>query len=269
MPELPEVETIRRALAPGLTGRSVTAAGSFAHSKFSDANDIIGTTFVAITRRGKYLVLELDDDRELVVHLGMTGLLRSVDSRSTSDKFLRAWWELDNGTVFEFADIRRFGRIAVVSTGDYRSLPTLHAMGPEPLGPHFDLGAFHQALVKSNRAIKTQLLSQRPVAGVGNIYADEALWIAKVNPNARTITKPKARLLRDAIIEVLGSAIERKGTTLRDYRTFDGDYGENQHHLQCYGRSGLPCVRCSTPLRHRLIDARSTTFCARCQRCQR
>ena len=266
MPELPEVETIRRALEPRLIGRKVTAAGSFPHTKFADAHDIIGTTFTSVSRRGKYLIARLEDDRDLVIHLGMTGLLRTTASRTTNDKFLRAWWHLDDDTVFEFADIRRFGRVAVVPAGQYTTMPTLHALGPEPLSDGFDAAIFHKALNASQRAIKTQLLSQRPVAGVGNIYADEALWIARVKPSARAISKPKALALRDAIIEVLAAGIERKGTTLRDYRTFDGSYGENQHFLRCYGRSGQPCERCGTPLRRTIIDARNTTHCPNCQR---
>ena len=266
MPELPEVETIRRALAPRIEGRRVVDAGAFASSKFTDALDIVSVRIESVDRRGKYLVIMLDDERDLVIHLGMTGLLRSVKQRSRDDKYLRAWWTLDDTTTFEFSDIRRFGRVAVVPSGDYQRLPTLHALGPEPLDGAFDAREFHRALNASQRAIKTQLLSQRPVAGVGNIYADEALWIARVKPSAGAITRPKAQQLRDAIIEVLSAGIERKGTTLRDYRTFDGDYGENQHYLRCYGRGGEPCDRCGATLRRTIIDARSTTHCPTCQR---
>src|SRR5689334_22044040 len=112
----------------------------------------------------------------------MTGVLRIVPSVSAGDKFLRAWWALDDGSVLELSDIRRFGRVACVPAGDYRSLPTLHALGPEPLGDEFTPSGLHSSLNASRRAIKTQLLSQRPVAGVGNIYADEALWAARVRP---------------------------------------------------------------------------------------
>ncbi len=266
MPELPEVETIRRALAPRIVGRMIVDAGAFASAKFTDAELTRGATFEAVDRRGKYLIARLDTAKDLVVHLGMTGVLRTADQRSTNDKFLRAWWHLDDGMFLEFSDVRRFGRVAVVANGHYEQLPTLHALGPEPLSNDFDASVFHRALNASNRAIKTQLLSQRPVAGVGNIYADEACWIARVRPQARTITKPGATRLHTAIREVLEDGIRRKGTTLRDYRTFDGNYGENQHHLRCYGRAGEPCDRCATILRKTVLDARTTTFCPVCQR---
>ncbi len=241
MPELPEVETIRRALDPRVRGRAVVAGGAFPSAKFAAAPEVAGATFEAVGRRGKYFVLALDDDRELVIHLGMTGVLRIVGTRSDHDPFLRAWWELDDRSVLELSDVRRFGRVACVPRGDYRSLPTLHALGPEPLGEEFTARGLHAALNASRRAIKTQLLSQRPVAGVGNIYADEALWAARVRPTDRTITRPKAARLHAAIRDVLTAAIERRGTTLRDYRTLDGGYGENQHTLLAYGRAGLPC----------------------------
>jgi formamidopyrimidine-DNA glycosylase len=266
VPELPEVETIRRALAPRVTGRTITDAGAFPSGKFTPAIEAKGTTIESVGRRGKYLILALDDGHDLVIHLGMTGVLRVVDTRTDADKFLRAWWFLDDGTVLEYSDIRRFGRIAVFPNGDYSASPTMRVLGPEPLSDEFTAAKLHAALNGSKRAVKTQLLSQRPVAGVGNIYADEALWIAGVHPAARHVTKPQAARLRDAIREVLASAIERRGTTLRDYRTFDGDYGENQHFLHCYGRAGEPCERCGTELRRTVLDARGTTYCPKCQR---
>jgi formamidopyrimidine-DNA glycosylase len=266
MPELPEVETIRRALAPRLEGRAIVDAGAFPSAKFDAAPEATGATFEMAGRRGKYLLLALDDDRELVIHLGMTGVLRIVDERSDGDPFLRAWWALDDDSVLELSDIRRFGRVACVPRGDYHALPTLHALGPEPLGDDFTARGLHTALNASHRAIKTQLLSQRPVAGVGNIYADEALWAARVRPTARSITQPKAARLHASIREVLRAAIDRRGTTLRDYRTLDGEYGENQDTLQCYGRAGLPCARCARPLRKLAFDGRTTTYCSTCQK---
>ena len=266
MPELPEVETIRRALEPALVGRTIVEAGSFASAKFNDARLADGATIAAVQRRGKYLIMPLDTGSELIVHLGMTGVLRHVAQLTTDDTYLRAWWRLDDHRVFEFSDVRRFGRIAVVPAGEYAALPTLAALGPEPFSDAFDARTFHRALNRSNRAIKTQLLSQRPVAGIGNIYADEACWMARVRPSARTISQPAAIRLHDAIREVLADAINRKGTTLRDYRTVDGGYGENQDHLLAYGRFGYPCQRCGTPLRRSVIDTRTTTHCPKCQR---
>ena len=264
MPELPEVETVRRGLAPRLVGRRITAAGSHPSAKFAAAPEAVGRSVDAVDRRGKYLLVELDDGLTLVVHLGMTGQLR-VTPPGPADPYDRAWWDLDDGQRLSFRDVRRFGRIAVV--GDDRSaLPTLAALGPEPFDDAFTGEHLWRALRSSRARIKTQLLSQRPVAGVGNIYADEALWRARVNPGARTITRPAADRLRDAIVDVLAEAIAHDGTTLRDYRTVEGGTGENQFRLDCYGRWGEPCERCGTELRRRTIDARTTTWCPVCQR---
>lgn len=269
MPELPEVETVRRQLEPRLIGRQVLEAGSHPSSKFTPAVDAIGTAIVNVGRRGKYLLVGLDDDRELVVHLGMTGVLRFRDGpHDDSDPYLRAWWTLDAEGVaetLEFADVRRFGRLRVVNRGDYSDIPTLANAGPEPWDPVLTTQLFWELLKASNRPIKTQLLSQRPIAGVGNIYADEALWIAEINPMARRLGRNRAERLLEAIREVLEQGIELGGTTLRDYRNAEGGTGGNQHRLFAYGRAGEPCARCNRPLDSRVIDARTTTWCRTCQ----
>lgn len=265
MPELPEVETIRRQLDPLVRGRTVTRAESHPSTKFIDAREVQGATFGPVRRRGKYLIVELDDDRELIVHLGMTGVLSVVDELP-ADPYLRATWFLDNGQVLLYRDIRRFGRLRVVEAGDYDSITTLARSGPEPFDATFTAEHLHAALAKSSRRIKTQLLSQRPVAGLGNIYADEALWLARIYPAARAVSRPAAARLRDACVEVLHQAIANGGTTLRDYRNAEGGTGSNQFHLRCYGRSGEPCDRCSTELRSRVFDGRTTTWCPECQR---
>ena len=266
VPELPEVETIRRALAPRIAGRTVVAAHAHPSPKFASAVDAISHRVESVNRRGKYLIAGLDRGRELIVHLGMTGSLRIADDAAPPDPYVRASWTLDDGCALELRDIRRFGRIAVVPAGVYDSLPTLHALGPEPLSDEFDPDTFHRALKASHRPVKTQLMSQRPVAGVGNIYADEALWRAGVHPASRRTSRPQSDRIHSELRSVLGDAIERGGTTLRDYRTFDGDTGRNQEYLECYGRAGRPCLRCGTPLRRSVIDQRGTTWCPRCQR---
>ena len=266
MPELPEVETIRRRLAPRVVGRTVIAAKGHPSPKFASAVDAISHRVEGVGRRGKYLIARLDRDRELVVHLGMTGSLRIADNTAPADPYVRAEWTLDDGAVLELRDVRRFGRVAVVPAGVYDALPTLHALGPEPLSDDFDPLAFHRALKASHRPVKTQLMSQRPVAGVGNIYADEALWRAGVHPASRRTSRPQSDRIHTALRSVLTDAIERGGTTLRDYRTFDGDTGRNQEFLECYGRAGRPCLRCGTELRRLVIDQRGTTWCPQCQR---
>ena len=201
-------------------------------------------------RRGKYLLLGLDDERELVVHLGMTGQLRVRPGEL--DPYVRAWWALDDGRVLELRDVRRFGRVGVVPVGEYASLPTLAAQGPEPWDVALDDGGLWRNLKRSHVRIKTQLLSQRPLAGVGNIYADEGLWRAGIHPARRTITRREAAALLVELRAVLEQGIANGGTTLRDYRTVEGEPGRNQLELGCYGRAG----RAVRPLRHRAAAQR-------------
>jgi formamidopyrimidine-DNA glycosylase len=242
----------------------VVDAGSHPSAKFTPALDVVGTTFTALDRRGKYLLFDTDIDVELVAHLGMTGSF--VPEPGDDVTHLRAWWRFDDGSRLGFRDIRRFGRLRVVARGDYSTIPTLSHMGPEPDSVDFTPASLRRAVGHSTRPVKTQLLSQRPVAGLGNIYADEALWLAGISPMRRQLGQARATTLHHAIRTVIDQGIAHGGTTLRDYRTTDGDLGSNQHHLACYGRSGEPCLRCGNPLQSRTIDARSTTSCPTCQR---
>lgn len=266
VPELPEVETIRRQLAPRLVGRRITAASSHPSEKFLPARDAAGATVGDVSRRGKYLIVELSGEQELVIHLGMTGRLQFAPGKPPSDGYVRAWWGLDDGAALELHDVRRFGRVRLVAAGCYHTIPTLARLGPEPLDDDFSAAGLWAALRRSGRRVKTQLLSQRPVAGLGNIYADEALWRAGVNPAKRRVTKAEAAALHDAIPAVLRQALAHRGTTFRDYRTLLGPGGDNFAHLDCYGRGGEPCRRCGAELRSRTLDARTTTYCPTCQR---
>jgi formamidopyrimidine-DNA glycosylase len=271
MPELPEVETIRRQLAPRLTGRRVSAAWAFPHPKFDEALLTVGATVSGVGRRGKYLIAPLDDGRELIMHLGMTGAMGFVDEPldggdlAPADPFVRARFRLDDDATLELHDVRRFGRVAVVEAGHYDRLPTLAALGPEPLSDDFTPEHLWRALARSRRAVKTQLLSQRVVAGVGNIYADEALWRAQVSPMSHRVGLERATVLRNTVRDVLAESLDHGGTRLRNYRTVEGDTGAHQLHLDCYGRAGLPCIRCGTELRYRDLDGRGTTWCPSCQ----
>ena len=194
----------------------------------------------------------------------MTGQLRlrSADL----DPYVRAWWALDDGRILELRDVRRFGRIGVVPAGDYASLPTLATQGPEPWDPVLDDDGLWRNLKRSNAQLKAQLLSQRPLAGVGNIYADEGLWRARVHPGRRSVTRVEAERVLAALRAVLEQGIANGGTTLRDYRTVEGEPGRNQLELGCYGRAGEPCLRCGTELRRSIIGGRGTTHCPTCQR---
>lgn len=265
VPELPEVETVRRGLDPLVRGRSLVDAWAHPSPKFAPATDAVGRRVENVGRRGKYLLLDLEDERTLVIHLGMTGQLRVVDAATAPDPYDRAWWLLSDGRRLSYRDVRRFGRIAVVGE-DQSALPTLAALGPEPFDEAFTPLHLWHALRASTAQVKTQLLNQRVVAGIGNIYADEALWRARVRPTARSVSRPAAERLHGSIVAVLSEGIEHGGTTLRDYRTVDGDTGQNQHRLECYGRADEPCLRCGAPLRRTVVDGRGTTWCASCQR---
>lgn len=265
MPELPEVETVRRGLEPLLRERVLVSAGSHPSPKFTPALEAVGRSIEGIGRRGKYLLLALDDGRCLVIHLGMTGQLRVDAPGASNDPYDRAWWRLDDDRRLAFRDVRRFGRLAVVGE-DLAAMPTLAALGPEPFDEAFNAESLWRDLRRSRIRVKTQLLGQRVVAGVGNIYADEALWRARIHPANRQISRPAAERLHRAIVDVLIQGIRNGGTTLRDYRTVDGGSGSNQHRLDCYGQAGEPCPRCGTEMRRSVIDGRGSTWCPTCQR---
>jgi formamidopyrimidine-DNA glycosylase len=271
VPELPEVETIRRQLAPRLEGREVLAAAAHPSAKFATAVDAVGGRITTVGRRGKYLIAELDHDLDLVVHLGMTGVLAlAPGTEPAPSPYLRAWWRLGPGPatgseVLTFTDVRRFGRTVVVPHGRHGALPTLAGLGPEPLGDEFTVEHLARALRGGTAPLKAVLLGQRVVAGVGNIYCDEACWRAGVHPGTRKVAAARVPALHAAIRAVLAEGIEHGGTTLRDYRDGEGGSGSHQRHLDCYGRAGEPCNRCGTPLERSVVAARGTTACPTCQ----
>ena len=274
MPELPEVETIRRQLAPRIVGRAITDAWAFDSPRFSEARNAVGSQFTALRRLGKYLIFDLattgpgglgtDPTLQLIVHLGMTGRLTveeitGISEDTDHDKYLRASWDMDGGSRLLFHDVRRFGRIAVVEPGEYAELPTLANLGPEPLTGDFTPKHLVDAMT-GDRQIKTVLLGQRAVAGVGNIYADEALWLAGIRPTVRRLGRERAGMLHEAIVEVLEAGLDDGGTTLRDYRNAEGEGGSHQNRLHCYGRAGKQCEKCGEVLRGSKVDGRGTTY---------
>ncbi len=273
MPELPEVETIRRQLAPRLEGREVLAAGAHPSAKFATAVDAVGGRITALRRRGKYLLAELDHDLDLVVHLGMTGVLALGPGTEPAPPtpYLRAWWGLgpnpsgDAPSVLTYTDVRRFGRTVTVPHGEHGALPTLAGLGPEPLDDEFTVEHLRAALQRAGAPLKAVLLGQRVVAGVGNIYCDEACWRAGLHPGSRNVPSRQVPALHAAIRDVLREGIDHGGTTLRDYRDGEGASGSHQQHLDCYGRAGEPCNRCGTPLERSVVAARGTTSCPTCQ----
>jgi formamidopyrimidine-DNA glycosylase len=266
MPELPEVESVRRQLDPELRGRRVLDVWWDPHPalprQFVDLDLLPGNVIRSVGRKGKFMIAPLDSDLELVMHLGMTGSLRF----DVEDPHVRARVHLDDGRRLTFRDARRFGRMAVVEAGIYDAIPTLNTLGPEPLSDDFDVREFVRALRKTNAPVKTFLLSQRPVAGVGNIYADEVLWVARIHPSSRRVGAKRARALHAAIRKVLAGAVEREGTTFSDYEMVNGESGRNASFLIAYGRAGQPCPRCGGPLKKIVLGGRGTTYCPRCQR---
>lgn len=266
MPELPEVESVRRQLDPELRGRRIEEAWSdpipSMPREFHQVELATGHKIEKVDRRGKFLIAPLDGGLELVMHLGMTGAFRF----DLDDPHVRAWLALDDGRRLCFRDVRRFGRMAVVEAGMYEPIPMLAMLGPEPLSDEFDPDVFAWELQRTTSPVKPFLLSQRPVAGVGNIYADEALWRARIHPNSRKVGTKRAHELHRAIREVLAGAIEREGTTFSDYQMVNGESGRNASFLVAYGQQGKPCPRCRTPMKKIVLGGRGTTYCPRCQR---
>ncbi len=278
MPELPEVESVRRQLAPLIEGRTVTDAARdpYPSRRIGAVERAVGGRIGTLHRRGKFLIAALDGaashlPAELVLHLGMTGMLRVLDPHDPegalgTSTHVRVRLGLDDGRVLVLRDTRRFGRVSVIDPGRYLpDIPTLAHLGPEPLSEGFDADAFANRLRPHGAPVKARLLDQRVVAGVGNIYADESLWRARIHPGARRVGGERARLLHGAIRDVLAAAIEREGTTFRDYRLVNGQSGRYVTQLDAYGRAGLPCRRCGTTMRGATIAARGTTYCPKCQ----
>jgi formamidopyrimidine-DNA glycosylase len=273
MPELPEVETIVRDIRPDLVGRRVIQA-RLSHDDVLRGvtrrrllGRLKGATIRDVYRRAKHAVIELDDDR-LIIQPGMTGALRvfrrALKPDETRYAVLRA--KLDNGRELVYHDVRRLGTILLLNDKQWARYDA--ALGPEPLEDDFSVERLGQALGKSRQAIKKVIMDQRHLAGVGNIYANEALFAAGIDPSkpARQVSPEARQRLHAEIRRVLRAAIKSNGTTVRDYRTGTGESGNFQFELLVYGREGEPCRRCGTRLAGtHTIDARITVFCHRCQ----
>jgi formamidopyrimidine-DNA glycosylase len=273
MPELPEVETVRRNLDRLLVGATIVDVhfGDFTGSIANPAPEIFaeelrGRRFVGTSRRGKYLLLQLDSGDVIAVHLRMTGDLYVANADEPWSKHLHLALRLADGRELRFADVRTFGRIWLLTPPELEDLD--ERIGPEPLDPAFTAEQFHERLQGRSRAIKALLLEQSFVAGVGNIYADEALFAAQIHPlrAASSLSLAEADTLLSAIRLAFQSAIDRGGTTIRNYRNGLGEAGGNQHYLQIYTLTeGDPCPRCATPISRIVVAQRGTRFCATCQ----
>ena len=281
MPELPEVETVARDLRPRLVGATIVGARcSWArtlrtHDPEAFASAVAGRRVEAVGRRAKLVVVELSGDAVLTIHLKMTGQLFVVPAAAPVDPYVRLVLELDDGRELRFRDIRKFGKVGLYPrdpvTGEPVTEPGGAAVfaghGPEPLDPAFTLRAFRTRLRGRRGRLKPLLLDQGFLAGVGNIYADEALWTARLHPlrSAASLRPADERRLYAAIRSILAEAVERRGSSIDDYTAPDGD-GAMQEQLNVYQRAGEPCPRCGRPIRRIVIGARATHFCSWCQR---
>lgn len=265
MPELPEVETIVRELKPVLLGKTIesistpwprTVGGD--EKSFSQA--LVNRKISRVERRGKYICIFFNNEKTLTIHLRMTGKCLFTTTEKEK-KHIRVIFTFDESTKLYFVDVRKFGRMQLWSP-DEELLPKL---GPEPLDPKTVYNVLTG--LTSTRAIKTVLLDQTVLAGVGNIYADEALFRARIHPQCRAdkVAKRKLKSLSRLIPEILIASILNKGTTISDYRTTQRSKGSNQFFLKVYGRNGEPCKKCSQTIRRISINGRSSHFCPRCQ----
>jgi len=271
MPELPEVETTRRGLEPHLLGQEITRV-TVRDGRLRKpvprrlAALLPGTTIRALGRRGKYLLIDCGAGT-LIVHLGMSGRLWLVDASTPAEKHDHFDLVLANGRIVRLRDPRRFG-LVLWRKGDPLRDPLLARIGPEPLSAEFDGAALHRATRGRSVAIKQVLMDSHIVAGLGNIYANEALFRAGIHPKlaARRLTRARCAQLVEKIRDTLTDAIDAGGSSLRDYVGGDGMAGNFQNAFLVYGRAGAPCMHCGTLIREIRQGQRSTFYCPKCQR---
>src|SRR5438105_11585314 len=295
MPELPEVETLATDLRPLLVGRTVVGCDLRFPTivRYPDpvlfTELVVGRRIDAVTRRGKYLLHHLNppplaggggaegagggpngcsQPLMLVVHLGMTGQWRYVDPELPEPDHLHAVFLLDDGWLLRYRDVRRFGRLLIGTEQELIVARALPKLGPEPTDPSFTAADLYRRLHPRRAPLKALLLDQGVVAGVGNIYADEACFRARLRPDrsGNSLSRRSVARLREALETSLREAIANRGSTVASYRDAWGRIGGEQERLQVYGRAGEPCVRCGRPLSLVRLAGRSTVFCRRCQR---
>ena len=292
MPELPEVETIARELRPLVVGRRIRAAWldwprQVKHPSVDQfLADVRDREILAVDRRAKWLVVSLSgrdavggptlpgDEAVLAIQVKMTGQLDVVAPDAPRDKHVHVVFDLDDGTELRLRDTRKFGRVGLYRRDDAggvlgadEATDLFSAFGPEPLDPQFSLAVFRRRLRSRRARLKTLLMDQGFLAGVGNIYADEALWRARLHPlrSAAALRPGQERELYHSLRAVLAEAIDRRGSSVDDYRAPSGR-GDMQRFLNVYGRTGKPCPRCGRPTRRMVIGARAAHFCSWCQR---
>ena len=271
MPELPEVETIARGLAPRLRGRVIAGCELLYRPLLRRAGPkrlaaLKGRLILGVRRRGKMLLIELEGRRTLVFHLKMTGQFLFASADEPRDKHARLVLRFEDGRdELRFHDVRKFGFLLCVDGDPLGSCGELAALGFEPLD--VPLSGFAALLERRKARIKALLLDQTAIAGIGNIYADEMLFDARVHPmkTASSLSRAAVARLHVSMRKILEQAIAEGGSTLQDYRDAEGREGSFQESHQVYGRAGEPCPRCGVPIRRIIVAGRSTHFCPRCQ----
>ncbi|WP_339782100.1 bifunctional DNA-formamidopyrimidine glycosylase/DNA-(apurinic or apyrimidinic site) lyase [uncultured Thalassospira sp.] len=280
MPELPEVETVCRGLAPVMEGHVLTTVVQRRPNLRTPFPDdfvarLTGRRVNQLTRRAKYVVAYLDDGQVLLIHLGMSGRMTVIEPAGVdgalpvAGKHDHVDFVMETGVLVRFNDPRRFGLMALSHIDELATLPMLAGIGPEPLGNQFNAQMLADALAKRKSPIKTTLLDQRLVAGLGNIYVCEALFRSRIDPvrAANSLTPAETDLLYREIRDVLEDAIRAGGSSLRDHRQANGELGYFQHNFRIYGREGEPCIapECDGTVGRLVQGGRSTFFCAKCQ----
>ena len=281
MPELPEVETVRRGLAPVMEGAVIASAAvnrpdlrwPFPENM---ASRLIGQTVTALRRRSKYILADLSSGETLIIHLGMSGRMLISGQmlgafhhdHPAPTKHDHVLLDMDNGTRITFNDARRFGAMDLTATPATESHWLIKDIGPEPLGNTFNEHSLKARLKNRKTPIKTALLDQKNVAGLGNIYVCEVLHRAGISPTTLSgnLSGPRVASLVPTIRQILTEAIEAGGSSLKDYRQTDGELGYFQHSFRVYDREGQPCLNCATPIARIVQSGRSTFFCPSCQK---
>jgi formamidopyrimidine-DNA glycosylase len=270
MPELPEVETIRRGLEPHLKNRRIVQAYVHDHRLRHPVPEKLGEWVEGcyirnVTRRGKYLLSDCETGY-LLIHLGMSGSLRIVSTNIPLKKHDHLNFVLDNGNCLRYRDPRRFG--LVLWLADPLNHPLLTGLGPEPLSDSFHGGYLYTSARKRRIPVKSLLMNNRIVTGIGNIYANESLFVAGILPMrpAGDLSLEECSALTEAVRKILNAAIAQGGTTLRDFVNSEGKPGYFKQSLQVYKREGKPCVKCGLPVQHHILAQRATYFCTGCQR---
>lgn len=285
MPELPEVQTIVTGLNTKLKGHKIQKIWtdwpkSFDPSVAAVGKNVIGKKVLCVRRRAKNILIDFVGDKTLLVHLKMTGhlLYRENDWKKKADKdspfhdpfnqFIRTIFYLDKNIELAFSDLRRFGEIKMFKTSDEGKIPRLMKLGPEPLDKSFTLKKLNERLQNKKSLLKSVLLDQNVVSGIGNIYADEILWEAKLNPkkSVDSLSKIQKEKLYKSIKKILKKAVELRGTSISDYRDAFGEKGSYQKVRKVYKRDGENCYRCKTKLNRTKVSNRGTTYCPKCQK---